>query len=90
MDERLVADLDRMVRASRCSNRSAFVCDILRQRLVEEGWLRDAGVVSTMTLTYDHHVRKLSETLTGLPHYYGEVILTTFHVDTWARGCVPR
>jgi len=87
MDERLLAKLDGMVHDSKYTHRSEFVRDMLRQRLVEEEWERDAEVVGTVTLIYDHHFRRLSEKLTDLQHHHHEVILATTHVHLDEEMC---
>ncbi len=87
MDERLLAKLDGMVKASKYTNRSEFVRDMVRQRLVEQEWERDEEVPGTVTLVYDRHFRGLSEKLTDLQHHHHEVILAATHVHLDEEMC---
>ncbi|OPZ28562.1 MAG: putative nickel-responsive regulator [Lentisphaerae bacterium ADurb.BinA184] len=87
--EKPLADrLARLVRESGCTNRSEYLRDLLREKLVELEWERDATVVGTLTLVYDHARRRLSERLTDLQHHHHKAILATTHVHLGAHVCV--
>ena len=45
-------------------------------------------VVGTVTLVYDHHVRQLSEKLTGIQHDFHHSILSTLHVHLDHDHCL--
>ena len=80
IEEPLLEKLERMRKAQRYTNRSEFIRDMIRDRLVEQEWERDQDVVGTVTLVYDHHHRQLSEKLTHLQHHHHELVLATTHV----------
>jgi CopG family nickel-responsive transcriptional regulator len=80
--------LDELMRESGYTNRSEFVRDLIRDRLVAREWDRDAVVVGVLTLVYDHHVRTLSNRLTHLQHHHHDAILATTHVHLDERMCV--
>ena len=69
-------------------NRSEFLRDMIRGRLVDRAWELDEEAVGTITLVYDHHVRRLNEKLTDLQHDHHEVILATTHVHLDHHHCV--
>lgn len=69
-------------------NRSEFFRDLIRDRLVEREWERNQEAVGTITLIYDHHVRRLNERLTDLQHDQHDVILATTHVHLDHHHCV--
>ena len=64
----LLKRLERMVKQSGYTNRSEFIRDMVRDCLVKKEWEGDEEVVGTVTLLYDHHVRRLTEKLTDLQH----------------------
>lgn len=70
------------------ANRSEFLRDMIRGRLVDRAWELDEEAVGTITLVYDHHARGLSEKLTGLQHDHHEVIMATTHVHLDHHHCV--
>ena len=72
--------LEKLVKKSKYVNRSEFIRDMIRNRLVEEEWKRDQKVVGTITLIYDHHTRELNKKLTDLQHHHHNMILATTHV----------
>jgi CopG family nickel-responsive transcriptional regulator len=77
----LARKLDALMQASGYANRSEFIRDLIRDRLVHEEWERGAAeVVGTVTLVYDHHARLLLEKLTDIQHDHHEIILATTHV----------
>jgi len=81
MDAALWKKVESLVRESGYTNRSEFLRDLIRQRLVEREWEMGAGeVVGTITLVYDHHARRLGEKLTDIQHDHHSAILATTHV----------
>lgn len=81
MDSALWEKVEQLVRDSGYTNRSEFLRDIIRQRLVEREWESGVGeVVGTITLVYDHHARHLNEKLTDIQHDHHDAILATTHV----------
>lgn len=88
MDGELLEKLDRMVQESKYPNRSEFIRDILRHRLVEEEWESDREVVGTLTLTFNHHERALSDRLTELQHEHCASVLASTHVHLDEEMCV--
>lgn len=88
LEKPLLDRLEKLVRRSGYTNRSEFVRDMIRERLVEHEWDEDREVVGTITLVYDHHVSGLSEKLTDEQHHHHRVILTTTHVHLDRAMCV--
>lgn len=70
------------------ANRSEFLRDLIRARLVDRAWERDQEAVGTMTIVYDHHARGLADRLTALQHDHHEAILATTHVHLDHHHCV--
>lgn len=70
-----------MVEGSGYHNRSEFIRDLIRDRLVQDEWEADTtDAVGTITLVFDHHTRGLHGRLTGMQHDHHHVILATTHV----------
>ncbi|GMU91139.1 MAG: hypothetical protein AMXMBFR4_01970 [Candidatus Hydrogenedentota bacterium] len=80
LEKPLLAKLERLVRDSRYTNRSEFIRDLIRAKLVEGEWERDEEAIGTVTLLYDHHVRGLSDRLTHLQHHHHSNVLAATHV----------
>jgi CopG family nickel-responsive transcriptional regulator len=80
--EKPLADrLERLVRQSSYTNRSEFIRDLIRQRLVEQQWADERQeVIGTITMVYDHHARQLSDKLMDIQHDHHDEILATTHV----------
>jgi CopG family nickel-responsive transcriptional regulator len=81
LEQPLLHQLERLVAASSYTNRSEFVRDLIRQRLVEQEWAdQREEVVGTITMVYDHHQRQLADRLVDIQHEHHEHILATTHV----------
>ena len=83
----LLKRLEKMVKAHHYTNRSEFVRDMIRERLVTQQWRRNEQAVGTITLVYDHHARLLSEKLTSLQHEHHGIILAKTHVHLDEHMC---
>ena len=100
LEKPLLAQLERLVKRSGYVNRSEYIRDMIRQRLVEQQWAdKRQEVVGTITMIYDHHARQLTEKLLSIQHDYHDHILASTHVhlshDLCAemimiRGSAPR
>ncbi|MCP4643634.1 MAG: nickel-responsive transcriptional regulator NikR [bacterium] len=69
------------------ANRSEFIRDLIRGRLVEEEWKADEEAVGTITLVYDHEMRHLSHKLTAVQHHHHDAVLATTHVHLDEHIC---
>lgn len=65
---------------SGAANRSEFIRDLVRARLVDEAWKANEEALGTISMIYDHHQRRLSEKLTDIQHGFHHEILVTSHV----------
>ena len=80
IEQPLLDRLERLVREAGYANRSEFIRDMIRERLVTEQWARNENVVGTVTLVYNHHVRGLADRLTHTQHHHHNVILASTHI----------
>jgi len=87
LEKPLLDQLEKLVKRSGYTNRSEFVRDLVRKRLVDEEWEKDRVVLGTVTLVYDHHQRLLSKKLTELQHDHHDEVLATTHVHLTAHLC---
>jgi len=89
IDSSLLEQFDRLIAERGYANRSEAFRDLIREELVEQHWESpEADVVGTVTLVYDHHVRTLSERLTGMQHDHHRNILSTMHVHLDHNNCL--
>ena len=87
IDKPLYEQLEKIVKTSGYQNRSEFLRDLVRDRLVKRQWDSNQEVVGTVTLVYDHHSRQLSDRLIHLAHDHHDVILSTTHVHLDRSMC---
>ena len=79
--------LEEMVQSLHYENRSEFIRDLIRSRLVQEEWEGNQEAVATITLVYNHHARRLSDKLTDLQHHHHQNILAVTHVHLDEHRC---
>jgi len=88
LEASLYEQLDALVEEGEYGNRSEFIRDLIRGKLVERAWERNQEAVGTITLVYNHHTRLLSQKLTGLQHDHHSQVLATTHVHLDKHICV--
>lgn len=89
IDSGLLEKFDDLIARRGYTNRSEAFRDLIRDALIEKTAERpDSTVVGTLTLVYDHHVRMLSERLTGMQHERYHNVLSTLHVHLDHDNCL--
>jgi len=83
MEKDLTEQLENLVKKGRYTNRSEFIRDLVRDKLVQKAWEVSGDALGTITLIYDHEKRELSQRITHLQHHHvGEVLASThLHLD---------
>ena len=85
----LLGQFDRLISQRGYPNRSEAFRDLIRDNLIQEkAALPHQEVVGTLTLVYDHHVRQLSDRLTGMQHEHHHQIVCSLHVHLDHSNCL--
>ncbi|MCP4180447.1 MAG: nickel-responsive transcriptional regulator NikR [bacterium] len=87
LEEPLYNKLDQIVNKSGYKNRSEFIRDMIRERLVSDEWELDKDVVGTVTLIYDHGKRNLNMKLNKVQHSTHHIVLASTHVHLTENLC---
>jgi len=80
LEDPLYQQLEELVEASGYENRSEFIRDLIRQKIVEDEWQAGDEVLATIHLVYDHHAGQLSAKLTHIQHHHDAQVLATTHI----------
>ncbi|MFN7952436.1 MAG: nickel-responsive transcriptional regulator NikR [bacterium] len=80
LEDTLLDRLEKLIQKSRYTNRSEFIRDMIRERLVQESWQGNRDAVGTVTMVYNHHKRKLTQKLMELQHHHHTKVLAVTHV----------
>lgn len=83
----LLRRMNRLMQKAGYQNRSEFIRDLVRSRLVEEEWKAGEEALGTITVVYDHEKRHLSHQLTAVQHHHHEEILATTHIHLDRHTC---
>ena len=87
----LLTTFDEVCASKGYQSRSEAVRDAIRDYLVAHEWSSDddkGEVVGTITLVYDHEVRRLSDELLERQHRQHTRVLSSLHVHLDARNCL--
>ena len=87
IDKPLLRRMNQLIKKGRFANRSEFIRDLVRSRLVEEEWKGDEEALGTVTVIYDHEKRHLSHKLTAIQHHHHDEVLATTHVHLDKHLC---
>jgi len=87
IEQPLMEKLEKLVKESGYANRSEFIRDMIRSRLVEKEWEKNEEALGTITMVYDHHSRQLSNKLTSLQHDHHDNVLAATHVHLSKHIC---
>ncbi len=87
LEDSLCRKLDKMVLESDYRNRSEFIRDLLREKIVDQQWETSREVLATITLVYDHHQRELSDKLTTIQHDSKAHVMAGTHVHLSHEIC---
>jgi CopG family nickel-responsive transcriptional regulator len=89
LPDSLLNELDHRVIRRGYASRSEFVRDLIRERMVEDKWMKDTEkVVGVLTISYDHHQRGLIQKIVDLHHSQYINILCTTHVHLDRDNCL--
>lgn len=80
--------LENLVKTTAYGNRSEFIRDMVRERLVRDAWRSNEEAIGTVTMIYDHAQRELSRRLIHLQHHHHDAILVTTHVHLDQALCM--
>ncbi len=88
IEKPLLQKLEKFLTDKKHANRSEFIRDLVRERLIEEEWSADEDVVGTITMIFDHHARELHRKLTSTQHHHHEIVLATTHLHLSHEICL--
>ncbi len=90
LDDDLLADIDRLVKARGYHGRSEAIRDLARAGLAEADLASGEAehCVAALVYVYDHASRELSKRLTNAFHDHHELSLTTMHVHLDHGSCM--
>ncbi len=91
LDERLLAQFDRLIAEKGYVNRSEAVRDLIRDSLVQREWAEGGGreeKVAVVTLVYDHDSASLSQKLAHIQHDNHRAVVSALHVHLDPHNCL--
>ncbi len=88
LEEKLLAQFDRYLKARKYVNRSEAVRDLIRKALVRREVEADREVVGVISLVYNHHQRQLQDRLTEIQHDYHHDVVSTTHIHLNHDDCL--
>lgn len=87
IEKPLLERMEKLIQEGGYANRSEFIRDLIRDRLVEKEWEHNEEAIGTITLIYGHHTRGLSDRLIHIQHHVHDVILASTHIHLDEELC---
>lgn len=89
IEPNLLKEFDKFISDKSYKNRSEAIRDLIRNNLIEKD-CEDGNkeAVGTITIVYDHHKWKLTDTLTNIQHKNHASIISTLHVHLDHDNCL--
>lgn len=87
IEKPLLERLEQMIEEGQYGNRSEFIRNMIRDRLVAQEWEKNEEALGTVTILFDHHARNLTEKLIELQHGFEGRIMATTHVHLTHHLC---
>jgi CopG family nickel-responsive transcriptional regulator len=87
IEEELFKEFEKLMHRKNYANRSEFIRDLLREKIVQSKIEENKPVVGTISLIYDHRKRDLSQKLTHIQHEHHAGIIASTHVHLDADMC---
>ena len=87
IERSLLRRMNTLMRKAGCNNRSEFIRDLVRSRLVEDEWKAGEEALGTITVVYDHEKRHLTRQLVSVQHDHHDEILATTHIHLDRHTC---
>jgi len=89
IDAALLTRFDQLIAKRRYPSRSEAFRDLIRDALIADGaQSAKTPVIGTLTLVYEHSVRRLSDKLTALQHEFHAIIVSALHVHLDHDNCL--
>lgn len=89
MERELAERFDAFVERSGHDNRSEAIRDLIRAKLLEEGWAEEgADAIASVTLVYDHEQHRVTRELEEFGHAHHDVTCASMHIHASASVCV--
>ncbi len=89
MEPELLKEFDKFITERSYKNRSEAIRDLIRDNLIKKDWEEGSkDAVGTITIVYNHHKQKLTDTLTGIQHEHHASVISTLHVHLDHHNCL--
>ncbi|MDD5746905.1 MAG: nickel-responsive transcriptional regulator NikR [Candidatus Omnitrophica bacterium] len=89
IEANLLEAFDRASAAQKYANRSQAIADLMRNKLIERDWQKkNAQVVATVSLVYNHHRREVVNKVMDIQHDYQRLIISTQHIHLDHDNCL--
>ncbi len=84
----LLDRFDSFIKNKGFSNRSQAIKDLIRESLIRKEWLENKRIAGVIILVYDHHKRKLLDSLTDIQHDHQHLIISSQHIHLDHHNCM--
>lgn len=90
IESNLLESFDQLIAERGYATRSEALRDLIRDALVQAriSAAKDADVLGSLTLVYDHHARELNDRMADLQHHHHNLVVSVVHVHVGPDDCM--
>jgi len=89
LEDDLLHQFDHFCEDGQFATRSEAVRQLIREKLTNTAWAKDAtDVAASLTLVYDHHRSKLTDKMIEIQHKHSECVVSAMHVHLTHDLCM--
>jgi len=89
LEKNLLEKFDYFIKQQHYATRSKAISDLIRESVIKQEWAEgNREVAGAVMLVYDHHKRKLVNTLLQIQHDYYQVIVSSQHIHLDHHCCL--
>lgn len=88
VEKEFLKKAENLLRSLGYTNRSEFIRDLIREKMVEDEWRKNKEVIGAISIVYPHHQRELPEKLLDIQHRYQNVIISSQHIHMDQINCL--
>lgn len=88
LEKELIDAFDRHIGKQNYRNRSEAIRDLIRKELSQKVVAEGGMVAGAITMTYDHHKRKLVNKLLDIQHDFQTLVISTQHIHLDHHHCL--
>ena len=88
LEDNLLKRFDKYITQEKYNNRSEAIRDLIREKFIEEEWVKGKNIIGVITIVYDHHLREVVNKIIDIQHHYPNMVKASQHIHVDHHNCL--